>query len=95
MPAYFGVIAMRTLLIPAVAAALFATTALSFAAEQHATGTIKTFDAKGMKLTLADGSSYMLPKKFKDPGLRAGEKVSVSWEKSGTGRLADQVTIVT
>ncbi len=85
---------MRTLLIPAVAAAVLSTTAFSFAAEQHATGTIKTYDSKAMKLTLADGNSYMLPKKFKDPGLKTGEKVAISWEKSGTGRLADQVTIV-
>ena len=84
---------MRTLLIPAVAAAVLSTTAFSFAAEQHATGTIKTYDSKAMKLTLADGN-YMLPKKFKDPGLKTGEKVAISWEKSGTGRLADQVTIV-
>jgi Cu/Ag efflux protein CusF len=84
---------MRTLLVPAVAAALLATSAFAFAA-QHATGTIKTYDAKAMTVTLADGSTYMLPKKFKDPGLRAGEKVAISWEKSGTGKLADQVKIV-
>lgn len=86
---------MRTLLIPAAAAAILATSAFAFAdPAQHATGTIKTFDGKAMTLTLADGSTYMLPKTFKDPGLKAGERVSVSWNKDGAKKLADQVTIM-
>jgi Cu/Ag efflux protein CusF len=65
---------MRKLLVPAAAAALLATSALSFAATaQHATGTVKAYDAKAQTLTLADGSTYMLPKVFKNPGLKAGE----------------------
>ncbi|RLP26239.1 DUF1344 domain-containing protein [Mesorhizobium sp. YM1C-6-2] len=85
---------MRKLLVPAAAAALLATSALSFAAtQQHATGTVKAYDAKAQTLTLADGSVYMLPKTFKNPGLKAGEKVSINWEMKGTSRTADQVTI--
>jgi Cu/Ag efflux protein CusF len=86
---------MRKLLVPAAAAALLATSALSFAAtQQHATGTVKAYDAKAQTLTLADGSVYMLPKTFKNPGLKAGEKVSINWEMKGSNRSADQVMIV-
>ena len=75
---------MRKLLVPAAAAALLATSALTFAAtQQHSTGTVKAYDAKAQSLTLADGSVYMLPKTFHDPGLKAGEKVSIDWEMKG------------
>ena len=85
---------MRTLLIPAAAAAILATSTFAFAAAQHTTGTVKAFDAKAMTLSLADGSQYSLPKGFKDPGIKAGEKVNVSWEQSGAKKMADSVTIV-
>jgi Cu/Ag efflux protein CusF len=85
---------MRTLLVPAAVAALLATSALSFAAVQHASGTVKTFDAKARTLTLASGETYMLPKTFKNPGLKAGEKVSINWEMNGANKTADSVTIV-
>jgi hypothetical protein len=86
---------MRKLLVPAAAAALLATSALTFAAaQQHTTGTIKTYDSKAQSLSLADGSVYMLPRNFKNPGLKAGEKVSINWEMKGSTRDADQVTVV-
>lgn len=85
---------MRKLLVPAAAAALLATSVLSFAAtEQHSTGTVKAYDAKAQSLTLADGTVYMLPKTFKDPGLKAGEKVSINWQMTGSTKTADQVMI--
>jgi hypothetical protein len=89
-----GVLAMRTLLIPAALAAILSTSALALAATYHADGTIKAFDAKAMTLTLADGSVYSLPQNFKDPGLKSGEKVQISWEQSGARKMADTVTIV-
>jgi hypothetical protein len=46
-----------------------------------------------MTLTLADGSTYALRKGFKDPGLKAGEKVTVSWDTSGSKKIAEKVTI--
>lgn len=83
---------MRTLLIPAAAAVLLATSALGFAA-QHTTGTVKSFNNKAMSLTLADGSVYMIPKTVKTPALKAGEKVDISWDSSGKNRMVDSVTI--
>jgi len=84
---------MRMLLIPVAVATVFATSAFASAA-QHATGTIKTYNPKTMTMTLADGTTYSLSKKFKDMGLKSGEKVAISWEKSGSKRMADEVTIV-
>jgi hypothetical protein len=84
---------MRMYIIPAVAAATLAFTPLAMAATQHANGTIKAYDAKALTLTLTDGAVYMLPKTFKDPGLKTGEKVSIVWEMQGKHRAAETVTI--
>ena len=84
---------MRTYLIPSVIAATLALTPVAFAAAQHANGTVKAYDAKAMTLTLADGSVYMLPKSFKNPGLKAGEKVDITWQMHGKNRTADSVAI--
>ncbi|WP_274627964.1 DUF1344 domain-containing protein [Arvimicrobium flavum] len=84
---------MRTLLIPAAAAAILATTAFGFAAATHTSGVVKSIDKHAMTLTLADGSVYNLKKGFKDPGLKAGEKVQISWDMSGSKKIAEQVTI--
>jgi len=69
-------LAMRTLLIPAAAAAILATSSLVFAATQT-NGTVKSYDSHAMTLTLADGSTYTLKKGVKAPALKAGEKVTV------------------
>ena len=84
---------MRKLLVPAAAAAILATSAVAFAATQHTTGTVKAFDSKGMTLTLSNGTEYMLPKTFKDPGIKAGEKVSVAWDMKNGSKIAENVTI--
>lgn len=84
---------MRKLVVPAAAAAVLATSALAFAA-QHTDGTVKSLDTKAMSLTLSDGSTYVLPKKFKDPGLKVGEKVSVIWDMSGKNKVVESVKIM-
>jgi len=83
---------MRGFVFPAVIAAVLATSPFAFAAET-ATGAVKTFDAKTHMLTLQDGITYNLPLMFKDPGLKAGTKVSVVWEMKDGKRVADAVTI--
>lgn len=82
---------MNKLLIPAAALTILAAPAL--AAGMHATGTVKSVDRVGHTLTLTDGTTYSLPTSFKDPGLEAGTKVSVNWEKVGMKNMADEVTI--
>lgn len=84
---------MRALLIPAAFAAILAVSPAAFAA-QTAAGQVKDFDLKAGTLTLNDGTTYMLPSGFKDPGLRAGEKVQVSWDMQRGKHTADSVKIV-
>lgn len=84
---------MRKLLVPAAAAAFLATSAAAFAATHHTSGVVQTVDTKAMTLTLEDGGQYMLPKNFKDPGLKAGDKVKVAWETKKGSKIAEKVTI--
>jgi Protein of unknown function (DUF1344) len=85
---------MRKIIVSAAAAALLASGSVAFAAVKHTTGTVKAFDGTAMSLVLDDGSSFTLPKTFKDPGLKAGEKVRVSWDMSGKNKIAEAVKIV-
>jgi len=88
------------LVAAAPGAAFAATTAMPAAkpavtsqADQSISGTVKAFDLKAHTLTLADGKIYQLPATFKDPGLKAGEKVTVHWKMNGTAYEATNVTI--
>ena len=86
---------MRKLLVSTAAAAVLAMSSLAFAAAMHNTsGKVKEFDSHAMMLTLDNGNKYALRKDFKDPGLKAGDKVSISWEARHGGRLAESVKIV-
>jgi hypothetical protein len=85
---------MRMHLVPAAVAATLAFATLALAAPQHANGTIKNFDAKAMTLTLTDGTVYTLPKTFKNPGLKAGEKVTIAWDMQGKSRTVETVKIL-
>jgi hypothetical protein len=84
---------MRSLFIPAVAAAFLATIPLALASDM-ASGTIKNFSLKTHNLTLDNGTTYTLPNTFKDPGLKVGEKVHVSWQMKDGKHMADSVTVV-
>jgi Cu/Ag efflux protein CusF len=85
---------MRKLLVSTAAAAVLATSSLAFAAMHSTSGTVKDFDSHAMTLTLDNGHKYMLPKNFKDPGLKTGDKVSISWETRHGSREAESVKIV-
>lgn len=85
---------MRKLIVSAAAVALLASGSMAFAAVKHMTGTVKTIDATAKSLVLADGSTFTLSKTFKNPGLKAGEKVSVSWDMSGKNKVAEAVKIL-
>jgi Cu/Ag efflux protein CusF len=83
---------MRALFVPALAAALLATSMLAFAADSS-TGMVKNFDLNGRTLTLENGTVYNLPSGFKDPGLKIGEKVSISWQMKDGKYMANTVSI--
>jgi len=85
---------MRKLIMSVAAAAVLASGGAAFAAVKHTTGTVKTYDGTAMSLVLDDGSTFTLPKALKNPGLKAGEKVRVSWDMSGKHKIAEAVRIV-
>jgi hypothetical protein len=84
---------MRVLLSNLAIVTVLATPTFALAA-QTATGTVKDYNKASMSLTLADGTIYQLPKGFHDPGLKAGEKVSVSFDMSGKNHEAKAVKII-
>ena len=43
---------------------------------------------------LDNGVTYRLPPGFKDPGIKTGEKVNLSWEMKNGQHSVDKVTIV-
>ena len=67
--------------------------AVTAPADQTISGMVKAFDLKAHTLTLEDGKIYTLPATFKDPGLKAGEKVTVHWKMNGSAYEATSVTI--
>ena len=82
---------MKRLVISAAVAVVALSSSLAFA--DQTSGTVKAFDAKAMTLILQDGSEYYLPKTFHDPGLKAGEKVSITWAMQNNERMASAVVI--
>lgn len=80
--------ATTTPMAPAIKAPVAAT-----AAPQSISSTVKAFDLKGHSLTLANGIVYKLPATFKDPGLKAGSKVTVKWQQNGKEYDASSVTL--
>ena len=84
---------MRNLVVPVVVAGFLAASPVAFAAQQ-ATGNVKAIDMGAMTVTLADGTIYHLPQGFKDPGLKTGEKVQISWNMQNGQHDAVSVTIV-
>lgn len=84
---------MRSLFASAVIASSIALAPAAFAATQTVTGTVKAYHA-GQSLTLGNGDMFLLPKNFKDPGIKAGGKVKVAYEKTGKKLQAEMVTIV-
>ena len=84
---------MRALFASAVILSSVALVPAAFAASQSVTGTVKVYHS-GQSLTLANGDEFILPKSFKDPGIKTGGKVKVAYEKTGKKLQAEMVTIV-
>lgn len=84
---------MRALFASALILSSVAMVPAAFAASQSVTGTVRAYHA-GQSLTLANGDMFTLPSGFKDPGIKAGEKVKVAYQKTGKNLQAEMVTIV-
>lgn len=85
---------MRVVLASLTAATILLSSFSAFAAGTMTTGVVKSLDTKQTTLTLNDGTTYALPKGFKDPGLKAGSKVELGWHMQGASHAADTVKII-
>ncbi len=72
---------MRMFTSAALAVAFLGAASVAYAAD--ATGTIKSLDMAKDMITLDNGSTYMAPKSVKLSDFKVGEKVTVSYSKSG------------
>jgi hypothetical protein len=82
---------MNRFVVPAALAAVVATSSLALA--DQSVGTVRQIDAKAMTLTLKDGTMFYLPQGFQNPGLKAGEKVQVTWSMENGKHEASAVVI--
>ena len=72
---------MRMIAGAVLAAAVLGAASGAYAAD--ATGTIKSLDMSKDMITLDNGSSFMAPKSVKLSDFKVGEKVTVSYTKTG------------
>jgi Cu/Ag efflux protein CusF len=72
---------MRMFAGAAFAAALLGAASVAYAAD--ATGKIKSLDMSKDMITLDNGSSFMAPKGMRLSDFKVGEKVTVSFTKTG------------
>ncbi len=84
---------MRALLTSLTVMTAISLSSAAFAANSTI-GTIKAYNAKTMTLTLRNGTAFMLPAHFKDPGLKVGEKVRIAYDVVGKKHEATAVTLV-
>jgi hypothetical protein len=84
---------MRSLFVSTVILSSVALAPAAFAATMSTTSTVKAFTA-GKSLTLANGDMFILSSKFKNPGIKAGEKVKVAYTTMGKKLEAQTVSIV-
>lgn len=83
---------MRALMIPVLAAGVLSAS-LAFAA-QSSTGSIKAVNMSAHTLTLNNGKTYHLASGVKADGLKAGEKVRITWEMKNNKHEASKVSVV-
>jgi Cu/Ag efflux protein CusF len=81
---------MKKWMLTAAVAAFVAGTAAASAADM--TGTIKSIDAAKDTLTLANGQVLSLPSSAKIADFKVGEKVKVTYTKSGSKMDVSSVT---
>lgn len=77
---------MRKFMVAAGAAALLAASSLSAFADE-ANGTIQSIDATAGTVTLADGSTYVLPSATDAASLQVGQDVTITFDKGADGKM--------
>jgi hypothetical protein len=81
----------KALSILTIVAAMGATSALAAGMTEKATGTIKSVDQSKHELTLQNGSTFNVDKSVNLASMMPGQKVSVTYTKSGKMMDATQV----
>ena len=88
---------MRMRVVPLAIATLL--TLASVANAANVSGTVRTYDPEKRQLVLDNGYRYALSPRIQDPGLKAGDAVSITWNSMKDGirvasiiRVADQPT---
>ena len=75
---------MKTRILATLALGSFLAASAAMAASSDVKSTIKSMDQTAHSVTLADGTTYALPKDFKTGGFKVGDKVMLTWEMEGT-----------
>ena len=76
-----------------IIAAIIMTTTSAFAAGLTAKGTVEKIDKSGDSITLTDGSSFVLTEGLEAETFKAGQKVTITYEKSDGKSMASAVKI--
>jgi hypothetical protein len=84
---------MRALFASVAIISAIAVVPAAYAASMTMTGTVKSIDAAKKELKLSNGDTFVLPANFKATGIKAGEKVKISYQKSGKTLDAEMVTV--
>ncbi|MCB1486483.1 MAG: DUF1344 domain-containing protein [Bauldia sp.] len=89
---------MKRLLASATLVAAMTVATAGLAAADESVGKVKTFDAAKHELTLAGKKKkpdtvYFLPADFKDPGLKPGVRVAVTWTMQDSKHMASAVVL--
>lgn len=78
---------LRSLLIAATVTAF----AIGIASAGTFSGQVKSIDVKGRIVTLGDGKTYQLAPGVKVDALKAGQSVTVSYDKLGTKSVITKI----
>lgn len=85
---------MRALFSSILVVSSLAMVPAAYAASLSMTGTVKAFNAAQKQLVLTNGDTFTLASGFKDPGIKSGEKIKVSYQKTGKAMQAEMVKIM-
>lgn len=83
---------MRKLLAGAAVAAVIGSATLAFAAT--ASGEIKSIDTSHHSITLTDNKAYDVAANVNLTGLKAGERVNITYQEQNGKMMASAVTVV-
>lgn len=85
---------MRVFVSILFAAAISLSVSLASAQSVDVESSITSLDSSGLKITLADGKTYVVPEEFNFEGLEAGMKVSVFYTVVEGKRVVNDLVVL-